>query len=1123
MEERVVLSTTPLASLTAASLEHAVPMEANVTSLSIQANQNSDISAEAFRFRKTPTLVTSVSGSGLRDGTATLTATLTTFNGTPLAGKNVRFQVRGRVVGRATTNDEGVAVLSNASLRGIRAGDYPGGVVATFAGDATQRRSSSRGRLTVSRFATSLSDVSASGEFGGNGTLTATLTTNGAPLAGQAVNFLLRGQNVGNATTNAQGVATLTNVSLAGLNTGVYANAITASFAGGVTYQRNAAGGPLAVNQAQATVSLGDLDQTYDGSAKSATVTTSPSGLAYTVSYLDADGTPVANPTAAGSYIVNASIANPNYIGVATGYLVIAKAQIGVDGLTANNKVYDGSTTATLNTGSLTLSGVVPGDDVTLNTAGATGTFASKGVGTGKTVTVAGLTLSGADAGNYVLVQPTTTADVTAATLTVNGLTANNKVYDGTTAATLNTGSLTLSGVVFGDDLTLNTGGATGTFASKGVGTGKTVTVAGLTLSGADAGNYLLVQPSTTADVTAATLTVSGITANNKGYDGTTAATLDTTNAALVGTVPGDQVALDTTNATGTFDSPDIGLDKVVTISGLTLNGADAGNYVLVEPTTTASIGVVTITGITASGKVYDGNTDATIDTTDAVLSGVGPGDDVTLDVSSVTASFETKDAGTGKIVIITGLSLTGADAGKYMLILPTITADITAATLTVSGITASDKVYDGSTDATIDTTNALLDGFVAGDDVELDVSDAVGNFDTKNAGTDKTVTISGLTLSGADAGNYVLASTTTTADITAATLTVSGVTANNKVYDGSTDATLDTTDALLVGFVAGDDVELDVSDAAGNFDTKDAGIGKTVTISGLTLSGADAGNYVLVQPTATADITAATLTVSGVTASGKVYDGSTDATIDTTNALLDGFVAGDDVELDVSGAVGNFDTKDAGTAKTVTILGLILSGADAGNYVLAPTTTTADVTAATLTVSGITAGSKVYDGSTDATLDTTNAQLVGFVAGDDVELDVSDAAGNFDTKDVGTDKTVVVTGLVLTGADLGNYILVPPAATADITAATLTVSGITASDKEYDGNTDATLDTTNASLVGFVAGDDVGLNVSGAVGVFDSPDIGDDKLVFITGLTLVGADSGNYTLTEPTTTASIL
>ena len=83
------------------------------------------------------------------------------------------------------------------------------------------------------------------------------------------------------------------------------------------------------------------------------------------------------------------------------------------------------------------MTGVVSGDAVTLNTGGAGGAFDSKTAGTSKTVTVSGLTISGADAANYTLAQPGTSASITAKALTVSGTAANNKVYDGSTSATL--------------------------------------------------------------------------------------------------------------------------------------------------------------------------------------------------------------------------------------------------------------------------------------------------------------------------------------------------------------------------------------------------------------------------------------------------------------------------------------------------------------------------------------------------------------------------------------------------------------------------------------------------------------------------------------------------------------
>ena len=339
------------------------------------------ISAEVFRAKKSPTQLVINGANGLQKGTATLTATLTS-NGTPLAGKTVQFKLRGRPVGKATTDAQGIAILSNVKLKNMAAGVYPTGVSATFAGNRSQKPRTIRGSLTVSRNATSLGGVSAIGVYNGSVGFTATLTSNGAPVPGQAVSFSFNGRHIGDASTNNQGIATLTTTGLAGVNVGNYANAVTASFAGGVNFQQNAAGGSLTVSQAQAVLSLGNLAQTYDGSAESVTVATNPGGLAYSVSYKDANGNAVATPKAAGSYSVVATITDPNFTGSATGTLDIARAQVNVGGITASNKVYDGTTAATVDTGGATLSGVVAGDSVTLNASAASGVFDTKNVGT---------------------------------------------------------------------------------------------------------------------------------------------------------------------------------------------------------------------------------------------------------------------------------------------------------------------------------------------------------------------------------------------------------------------------------------------------------------------------------------------------------------------------------------------------------------------------------------------------------------------------------------------------------------------------------------------------------------------------------------------------------------------
>lgn len=167
---------------------------------------------------------------------------------------------------------------------------------------------------------------------------------------------------------------------------------------------------------------------------------------------------------------------------------------------------------------------------------------------------------------------------ITPKTLTISGLTGNNKVYDGNTTATLS-GTASLVGIVGSDNVTLS-GTPASTFNNKNVGTGKPITVTGYTLTGTKAGNYTLTQPTgITGNITAKALTVTGATAQDKTYDGTTAAAI--TGATPVGVISPDVVTI---GGGGTFASANAGTGISVT-AGLTLGGADAGNYTLTQPT----------------------------------------------------------------------------------------------------------------------------------------------------------------------------------------------------------------------------------------------------------------------------------------------------------------------------------------------------------------------------------------------------------------------------------------------------------------------------------------------------------------------------------------------------------
>jgi formylglycine-generating enzyme required for sulfatase activity len=175
----------------------------------------------------------------------------------------------------------------------------------------------------------------------------------------------------------------------------------------------------------------------------------------------------------------------------------------------------------------------------------------------------------------------------------------------------------------------------------------------------------------------------------------------------------------------------------------------------------------VTITGLTAENKQYDGKTKATVTGT-AVISGLVGSDVVT--VVAGTAAFADKNVGTGKAVTFSGYSLSGVNAGNYSLTQPTATANITAKPVTITGLSAVDKVYDGTSTATVNGSMGQINESIYNDDVTI--ISGTAEFEDAEVGNNKTVTFSGWLLGGKDAGNYTLSAqpASVTANITAAT-----------------------------------------------------------------------------------------------------------------------------------------------------------------------------------------------------------------------------------------------------------------------------------------------------------------------------------------------------------------
>ena len=321
----------------------------------------------------------------------------------------------------------------------------------------------------------------------------------------------------------------------------------------------------------------------------------------------------------------------------------------------------------------------------------------------------------------------------------------------------------------------------------------------------------------------------------------------------------------------------------------------------------------VTATVTAPADRTYDGTTQ-TITGTGYQLSDVS----AALLGSATYNSVQARNAGTYAL----GLSGLYSNQSGYDLTVIEGQYTIVKADLTLNGITASNKTYDGTTSASI-TGNASVSPF--GTDVVFVSGTGVGNFVDQNAGTGKTVILSGYTLSGADADNYTLAQPNgLTADIDKAVLIVS--TGNvSKTYDGT--ATAAGAAIVTGGTLFGSD-----SLSGGTFAYTDtnAGSSKTVTTSGVTISDGNNGdNYAVTY----ADNTDSTITAKAITVtatSGSSTYGDTGSV--NPGLTASGLVNGESVSVltGLSNSFGIDNTTHAGS-HTLTVNGTLSNG----NYVV--------------------------------------------------------------------------------------------------------------------------------------------------------------------------------------------
>lgn len=354
-------------------------------------------------------------------------------------------------------------------------------------------------------------------------------------------------------------------------------------------------------------------------------------------------------------------------------------------------------------------------------------------------------------------------------TLTVNkGDIAVSKTYDGTTAVTAGkvTGKLGYTDPSFGDELSITYTNAT--FDNANVASASKVTFSGLKLEGAKAANYKLNVDlfEVDAKISKASLTIKAKD-NTITYGDAPAENGFTVVSGLCGNDTDGVV----TGVTYTYNYQQGGNVGSYTI---TPAGGEAANYEVKtyeSGTLTVNPKALPADAITAIGAVtYNGTAQA------PALNVVDGTKVLTADTDYTAVYSNNTNAGTAKVVI-TGKGNYSGTAEQ------TFTINKKPVTVT-SGIAAVNREYNGTTVVELDCTKAVFGGLIDGDNLTVA---ATGTMKDAHAGSTKEVTISGLTLGGTSAGNYVLAETgnqaTTTVNISKQAATALTLTAKNAVY----------------------------------------------------------------------------------------------------------------------------------------------------------------------------------------------------------------------------------------------------------------------------------------------------------------------------------------------------
>jgi len=527
------------------------------------------------------------------------------------------------VSGSQTLSTTGVA--GNISITSANALDTGNFSITTDSGSAQTVSLSSGAGITVSgAFGNSqdrLKLLATGGNIAVNGALTAselTLSTTGASTQTAAITATgLELLGSGTHTLNNAGNAVAT---LAGNTGNVDYSQAGALAVGTVNTAGLTASGKVLV---RATGAAGDI--TLNNTVTSGSAANDSLVLAAGRNFINNAGATPLTP-GAGRFLVYSTDPTANTFGgfASTGnafgrsYAANAPSDASMTSLSGNRMVY--SITPVLNVSGDNQSKVYGAADPALSYTVGSGLVAGDTAGSVLAGLLAAPTGSAASAGTHAITQGTLAAalgyslaytngtlTVSKATVSVTGAAANNKTYDGSTAATLGTIG-TLTGMAYGELLTLNSTGAS--FSNADAGTGKTVTATYSLSNGTGlAGNYqLAAAPVTTvADITKANLSV---TANNDSRTVGAAAYTGGNGVSFSGFAGGDTAAV--LGGALAYGGSSQGATAVGSYA-ITASGYSAANYTLayidgvltinpVAPAPAATVPVVQVMTVVPGG-----------------------------------------------------------------------------------------------------------------------------------------------------------------------------------------------------------------------------------------------------------------------------------------------------------------------------------------------------------------------------------------------------------------------------------------------------------------------------------------------------------------------------------------